>query len=149
MSWSVGEPCYRHAGGEIARELPFRIRLPSGETRTDPQQWWADESVASQSGWSKSVVTKQDIDTLYPDIIPASVTARQIRLWLVTHGVSLGAVAAAIQAIPDAATRATVAVEWEYAPYIERGHPMILPLAAALGMTSEQVDAAFREAAAL
>lgn len=80
---------------------------------------------------------------------PASVTARQIRLWLVGHGVSLDAVAAAIQAIPDAATRATVAVEWEYAPYIERGHPMLLPLAAALGMTSEQVDAAFREAATL
>lgn len=86
---------------------------------------------------------------LPPEPVPESVTARQIRLWLVTHGVSLDAVAAVIQAIPDAATRATVQIEWEYAPYIERGHPMLLPLAAALGMTSEQVDAAFREAAAL
>lgn len=84
-----------------------------------------------------------------PQPVPESVTARQIRLWLVTHGVSLDAVAAAIQAIPNAAQRATVQIEWEYAPYIERGHPMLLPLAAALGMTSEQVDAAFREAAAL
>lgn len=86
---------------------------------------------------------------LPPEPVPESVTARQIRLWLVTHGVSLEAVAAAVQAIPDAAQRATVAVEWEYAPYIERGHPMLMPLAAALGMTSEQVDAAFREAATL
>ena len=78
-----------------------------------------------------------------------SVTARQIRLWLVSHGVGLAAVEAAIDAIPDATQRDMVRVEWEYAPYVERTHPMLVPLAAALGMTAEQVDAAFREAARL
>lgn len=81
--------------------------------------------------------------------IPQSVTARQIRLWLVSHGVSLAAVDAAIDAITDATQREMVRVEWEYAPYVERSHPMLVPLASALGLTAAQVDAAFGEAAAL
>ena len=81
--------------------------------------------------------------------VPASVSARQIRLWLVTHGITLAAVEAAIDAIPDATQRETVRIEWEYAPYILRSHPMLIPLAAAFSLTSQQVDAAFTEAAAL
>lgn len=81
--------------------------------------------------------------------VPASVTARQIRLWLVGHGISLAAVDAAIDTIPDQPTRDSVRVEWEYAPYVERAHPMIGPLASALGLTDAQVDQAFREAAAI
>jgi hypothetical protein len=84
-----------------------------------------------------------------PPVAPPSITARQIRLWLVSHGVSLSAVERAIDAIPEATHREMVRVEWEYAPYVERSHPMLVPLAAALGMTAEQVDAAFREAAGL
>jgi hypothetical protein len=81
--------------------------------------------------------------------VPASVSARQIRLWLVAHGVSLAAVEAAIDAIPDALQRDSVRVEWEYAPYVERSHPMLVPLAAALGLSEDQVDQAFVEAATL
>lgn len=90
-------------------------------------------------------------DSGLPEIAspPASVTARQIRLWLVAHGMSLANVEAAIDTIPDPMQRDMVRVEWEYAPYVERSHPMLLPLAAALGLTSEQVDDAFREAATL
>lgn len=80
---------------------------------------------------------------------PASVTARQIRLWLVSHGVSLAAVDSAIDGIADHTQREMVRVEWEYAPYVERAHPMLVPLAAALGMDEAQVDAAFREAETL
>lgn len=81
--------------------------------------------------------------------VPASVSARQIRLWLIRHGVSMAAVDAAIDAIPDQLQRDSVRVEWDYAPYIERSHPMLLPLAAALGLTEEQVDTAFVEASAI
>lgn len=82
-----------------------------------------------------------------PSSVPASVTARQIRLWLVRHGISLTAVDAAIDAIPDQQQRDEVRVEWDYAPYVERSHPMLIPLAAALGLSEAQVDDAFREAA--
>ena len=87
-------------------------------------------------------------ETLTP-AVPASVSARQIRLWLVAHGVSLAAVDAAIDAIPDALQRDSVRVEWEYAPYVERSHPMLVPLAAALGLSEQQVDQAFAEASQL
>jgi len=70
-------------------------------------------------------------------------------LWLISHGVSLSAVESAIDAIPDQQQRDMVRVEWEYAPYVERAHPMLVPLAAALGLSEAQVDDAFREAAAL
>lgn len=81
--------------------------------------------------------------------VPKTVTARQLRLWMVRHQLSLAAVDAAIDAIPDQQQRDEVRVEWEYAPYVERSHPMLLPLAAALGLTGEQVDQAFLEAATL
>ena len=81
--------------------------------------------------------------------VPESVTARQIRLWLVSHGVSMAAVEPAIDSIPDATQRERVRVEWDYAPYIERSHPWLIPLAAALGLDEAAVDAAFREAASL
>lgn len=82
-------------------------------------------------------------------VVPESVTARQIRLWLIQHGYSLAAVDAAIDAIADQAQRDIVRVEWEYAPYVERAHPMLLPLAAALGLSPAQVDQAFSEAVIL
>jgi len=75
---------------------------------------------------------------------PPSVTAWQIRRWLLANGHSLADVSAAIAAIPDATLRESVMVDWEYAPYVERSHPMLPPLAAALGV--DDLDAAFIEA---
>lgn len=84
-----------------------------------------------------------------PTVVPESLSARQIRLWLLGKGVSMAAVDAAINALPDAADREAVQVEWEYAPYVERSHPMLVPLAVALGLTEAQVDQAFVEAATI
>lgn len=79
--------------------------------------------------------------------VPESVSARQIRLWLIRQGISLAQVDAAIDAIPDQLQRDSVRVEWDYAPYIERSHPMLPPIAQALGLSD--IDAAFREAATI
>jgi hypothetical protein len=81
--------------------------------------------------------------------VPDSISARQIRLWLVRHGVSLASVDAVIATIPDQIQRDSVRVEWDYAPYVERSHPMLVPLAAALGLSESQVDQAFIEAAGI
>jgi hypothetical protein len=78
--------------------------------------------------------------------VPSQVSARQIRLWLVAAGVSMATVDAAIDSIPDQATRDAVRVEWEYAPHVERTHAWLVPMAAALGFTEQQIDQAFREA---
>jgi hypothetical protein len=88
-------------------------------------------------------------DAPFVEAAPQVVSARQIRLWLIRHGVSLATVEAAIDGIGDAVTRESVRVEWEYAPYVERSHAWLVPMAAALGLTEQQLDAAFREAATL
>ena len=72
---------------------------------------------------------------------PPSVTAWQIRRYLLSQGISLATVDEAINAIPDATLREQIRIDWEYAPYVERSHPMLQPLAAALGI--EDLDAAF------
>lgn len=78
-----------------------------------------------------------------------SVSARQIRIWLVRNGVSLASIDDAINSIADPLTRETVRVEWDYSPFVERSHPWLVPLAAALGLDEAAVDQAFREAATL
>ena len=93
------------------------------------------------------VGTNQSLDLTTP--APESVSARQIRLWLVRNGISLAQVDAAIDSIPDQLQRDSVRVEWDYAPYVERAHPMLVPLASALGLTEPQVDQAFIEAAVI
>jgi len=84
-----------------------------------------------------------------PTAVPESVSARQIRLWLIRNGIALAAVDAAIDAIQDQLQRDSVRVEWDYAPYVERSHPMLVPLAAALGLSEAQVDQAFIEASTI
>jgi hypothetical protein len=87
-----------------------------------------------------------------PDLtppVPESVSARQIRLWLVRNGISLSQVDAAIEAIPDQLQRDSVRVEWDYAPYVERTHPMLVPLAQALGLTEAGIDDAFIQASTI
>jgi hypothetical protein len=105
-------------------------------------------------GWNKQFRDDNtwqivDSDPNIPDlpIPPQQVTARQIRLWLIQNGFQLSQIDSAIDSIEDTTTRAIVKVEWEYAPYVERSHPMLIPLAMSLGLTEEQVDQAFREAA--
>jgi hypothetical protein len=109
-----------------------------------PETWLPEEGYAVvpddelPEGWQRSP------EEIAP--VPGSVSARQIRLWLVQHGVPLASIDAAIEAIPDQATRDIVRVEWEWAPYVERSHPWLVPLASALGLDEAAVDQAFREA---
>lgn len=62
---AVGDPCWRN-GGVAALELPFRVRLADGTTRTDPSQWSLDEAVLAATGWSRSTLTQDDLDRLFP-----------------------------------------------------------------------------------
>lgn len=78
--------------------------------------------------------------------IPQTVSARQVRIWLIQNGISLAQVDQAINNIENPITRDITRVEWEYAPYIERSHPMLIPLGDALGLSAQQIDQAFIEA---
>ena len=83
-----------------------------------------------------------------PPTIPDSLTAVQIRLWLVAHGISLEQVDAAIAALPDE-TREATRIEWEYSATIQRASSTLVAMAAAFGMDGNAIDAAFVEAAGL
>jgi hypothetical protein len=81
--------------------------------------------------------------------IPRAISARQARLWLIRHGVTLAQVDAVIATIPDAITRESVRVEWEYGTEVRRDSPFVEQLGPALGLDADAIDAAFREAAGI
>jgi hypothetical protein len=83
-----------------------------------------------------------------PPTIPDTVTAVQIRLWLVAHGISLEQVDAAIAALPDA-TREATRIEWEYSVTVRRASSTLVAMAASFGMDAAAIDAAFVEAAGM
>lgn len=81
--------------------------------------------------------------------IPESISARQIRLWLIDNNISLTSVESAINGIADEKLREKTLVEWEFAPYVERNHPLVNSLGQILGLSSEQIDNAFIQASIL
>lgn len=83
-----------------------------------------------------------------PSLPPAGVSPYQFRVWLLRAGVSLAQVDAMIDALPQP-TRDEARVAWEYGLEVRRDHPLVAQFGAALGMTPEQIDSAFVEAASL
>jgi hypothetical protein len=79
--------------------------------------------------------------------VPDSVTPWQIRRWLMLQGVGLATIEAVIDAIPDPAVRESVRLDWEWAEVVQRSHPMLVPLAAAIGVVD--LDTAFLQASRL
>jgi hypothetical protein len=63
---TLNDPCWRDASGVAALELPFRVRLPDGSTRTDPSQWSEDADVLAATGWARSTLTQADLESLFP-----------------------------------------------------------------------------------
>ena len=90
-----------------------------------------------------------NISSLNPSISGQRISARQVRIWLIKHGISLEQVELAINNIQDPIIRDITKVEWEYAPYIERTHPMLPALSQVLGLTEDILDQAFIEANAI
>lgn len=77
---------------------------------------------------------------------PPPITRRQLRLTLVRNGISLSAVEAAIEAMPDGLEKAEAQIEWADASTFERSHPTLLLIASALGLSEEQIDVMWRQA---
>ena len=85
---------------------------------------------------------------ILPPPVPVFVTRWQFRRWLVDHAITPESVEAMIAAtISDPLERARALVDWRDGPIVRRDHPLLAPMAAALGLTETAVDTAFREAA--
>lgn len=80
--------------------------------------------------------------------VPAQVTRRQAKQALLLAGL-LGNVQPAIDAIPDATQRALAQLEWDESLNFERHRPILIALAGALGLDSDDLDDLFRTAATL
>lgn len=80
---------------------------------------------------------------LTPPPKPESVTPAQIRIWLLSNGIDLETVAGMIAAIPDETIRKIAQVRWEYGLVVLRNDPLVQQMGSALGLTVEQMDAAF------
>lgn len=78
-----------------------------------------------------------------------SLTSRQIRLWLLTKGITGNTVIEAIKLIPDEIAKETALVNWEYSTVFERSNPLIDAVGSILGLTPEEIDSAFNEALTL
>ena len=78
-----------------------------------------------------------------PATVPESITPRQVRLLLLQQGL-LDQVEAMIAA-QDRATQIT----WQFASVFLRDNPLLVALAANLGLTTAQIDGFFTDAAAL
>lgn len=80
--------------------------------------------------------------------VPQQVTRRQAKQALLLAGL-LSNVQPAIDAIPDATQRALAQLEWDESLNFERHRPILIALAGALGLDSDDLDALFRTAAGL
>jgi hypothetical protein len=79
--------------------------------------------------------------------VPAEVTMRQARRALFAAGL-LSAVDPSIAALPEP-QRTAAAIDWEFSNAVERTNPTMAALAAALGLSDEQLDNLFISAEAI
>lgn len=100
-----------------------------------------------RQAWSIVPLTPQEIEGARLARVPAAVTMRQARLALLGAGL-LSSIDAAIAALPSPQKEAA-AIEWEYSHEVQRHNGFVSALAPALGLTQEQTDALFVQAAML
>ena len=79
----------------------------------------------------------------------SELTRRQVRFALLELGITAAMVDAVIAQIPDEAARETAMIYWQDTNKYTREHPMIAQIAAALGITEEQLNAAWGRALVL
>ena len=82
-----------------------------------------------------------------PVQIPQEVTMRQARLALLENGL-LANVQPAINSLPEP-DKTKAQIEWEYSNALQRGNPFVAVLGSALGLSSQDLDDLFIQAAAL
>lgn len=89
-------------------------------------------------------VIDEEVPTEEPDFLKP-LSPRQIRLQLLSMGISLTAVSDILDAYPEP-QRSIAQVEWEYAVQYERNHFLVLALAEALSIGEFDLDVAWTEA---
>lgn len=108
-------------------------------------RWVADPAGRVCPGWVYDEVAFRGPQDPVPP--PPVVSMRQARRALHAAGL-LTSVEAAIDALPEP-TRTAARIDWDYSNELQRSHPLVAQLSAALALSGEQLDALFTAAAAL
>jgi hypothetical protein len=102
-------------------------------------------AIFTNGAWS--VVQAPPADSVIPPKV-TEVTMRQARLALLGAGL-LDDVDAALNAIPNEAQRKAALIEWEFSNTVQRDMSLVQQLAPALGLSEQQLDNLFAQAAQL
>ena len=102
-----------------------------------------EQDAANDKLQAKVAELETKVVELTPPPKPESVTPAQIRIWLLSNGIDLETVTGMIAAIPDETIRKIAQVRWEYGLVVLRDDPLVQQMGSALGLTVEQMDAAF------
>jgi len=109
-----------------------------------PANWLRAMTPADRAAWGLVELPEPEAPlTPAPPAVPSSITPLQARKALRAAGLKTQ-VDALLAAAPE-----EVREEWEYATAVERNHPTLLSLAAALPLTEQQLDELFIAAGAL
>ena len=92
-------------------------------------------------------LTQAEYDKIRIASIPA-ISPRQVRLWLLSLGVTEDAVKAQIATMPEPG-KSKALIDLEYATEWRRNYPLIDVIGAALNLTSRQMDLGFIAASKL
>ena len=117
--------------------------LPVRSTMTAPPELNEGE-YARWIGGAWAIVTEIP---LVPAVVPEKVTMRQARLALHSVGI-LAQVQPAIDALPEP-DRTAAQIEWDYSSEVSRNREFVNMLGGQLGLTGEQIDQLFIQAATL
>lgn len=145
-SFAVGElvvgdyRLYEYAPEPEYDAATHRIEPSNTVTKRTGQPWLR--------AWDVIALTPAEIEAAHRARVPQSVTRRQARQALLLAGL-LDNVQPAINAIPDPVQRGMAQIEWDDSQQFERKRPLLVSLAAGLGLGEEALDNLFIQAAQL
>jgi len=108
------------------------------------QGWIVSDAAAIGDLWDGQAFTRPEPP---PPPVPQVVSMRQARLAL--HNASMLDDVEAVIITMDEPQRTTVQIEWEYSTEVRRTSPTTTMLAGTLGLSEEQIDQLFIDAAKL
>ena len=131
---------YEHAPEPEHDAATHRIELASTVTQRTGQPWLR--------AWDVIALTPVEIEAVQKARVPQTVTRRQARQALLLAGL-LDNVQPAIDSIEEPVQRSMAQIEWDDSQQFERKRPLLIALAAALGLGEEALDNLFIQAAQL
>ena len=88
-------------------------------------------------------LTEIDLEIQSKELVPQTVTRRQLKQALVLAGIPMSSIDYAISQIADETEKALITIYWNDSTEFERYHPKLVEFAQALQISEEQADQLF------